>query len=178
MLQRILLLAILWMVFVGCDSEERKAYNYAKEEGKSDFYAKAYAEQIAEGKGKIYAEAYAFALEKNRKDTKYDDKMKEIFAKIYAEQRYGGRTVEYAVKYAIHYCKIFPVAMKQERGERFVHEVVKYFIDTEDRVTKQAPHLSPKYIRNFSITYALERAMGTGRDEAVDIATDYANSKN
>ena len=182
MLQRILLLAVLWVVFAGCHSEERKAYDYAKEEGKSDFYAKAYAEQIAEGKGKIYAEAYAFALDTafNNKfvETRLpDDKTKKIFAKIYAQEVYDGQTVTYAAKYARIYCDMIPIAIETGRDERFIHQFTRHFIRGENEAKKLFPQQSSEYIESFSMIYAMERTEGTTNEQAVKKAMDYANAK-
>ena len=154
-----------------------KAYDYAKEGGKSDFYAKAYAEQIAEGKGKIYAKAYAFALEVNQKDIEYDDKMKKVWARIYAEKLYEGQTLEYAARYALNYCKMLPVAIEQGQDEKFVHQYVKYYFDTEELVKRRFPQIDSKYLKDFSTTYALLRASGITKDRAVEKAMDYADSK-
>ena len=158
MLQHILLLAVLWMVFAGCHSEERKAYDYAKEEGKSDVYAKAYAEQIAEGKGKIYAEAYAFALEvafNNESETRLpDDKTMKIFAKIFAQERYEGQTFTYAARYARIYCDMIPTAIENGRDEIFIHQFTRHFVKVENVAKKLFPHQSSKYIELFSMMYA------------------------
>ena len=58
------ILTFLWLVFVGCHSEEyNQAYEHAKHEGRSEVFAKAYAEKIEEGEAKIYAKDYADAIE-------------------------------------------------------------------------------------------------------------------
>ena len=178
MLQRILLLAILWMAFTGCHSEERKAYDYAKEEGKSDFYAKVYAEQIAEGKSTIYAEAYAFALEmvfNNDGEIRLaNDKTKEIFAKIYAEERYGGRTVSDASRFARIYCDILPVAIENGKDEKYTHEFTGYYVSMEKEALKSSPDLDAIYLQNLSTKFAMERIEGKTKEEAYKKAQAYA----
>ena len=180
MLQRILLVSVLCIVFAGCHSEEyTRAYEHAKEEGKSVFYAKAYAEQIAEGKGKIYAEAYAFALELHQKATKDKDKPVfdgKVFARIFAEKKYAGHTSEYAGRYTFHYCLMLLVAKKKGQDERFVHRYVKYYFDVKEKVKRRFPHYDSKYITAFSERYAWERALGTTSDQAVEKALVFVDS--
>ena len=184
MLQRILLLAILLMVCAGCHSEERKAYDYAKEEGKSDFYAKAYAEQIAEGKGKIYAEAYAFALEmifnNDGKDGEIlfrDDKTKNLFAKIYAQESYAGRTVSDAARFAKLYCDILPVAIANGKDEKYTHEFTGYYLSIEKETLNYSPDIDAIYLQNLSTKFAMERIDGKTKEEAYKKAQGYAFGK-
>ena len=177
-----MLVAVLCIVFSGCRSEEyTRAYDHAKEEGKSDFYAKAYAEQIAEGKGKIYAEEYAFALEvafNNESETRLpDDKTMKIFAKIFAQERHEGQTFTYAARYARIYCDMIPTAIENGKDERFIHQFTRHFVRVENKAKKLFRHQGPEYIESFSLTYAMERTAGTTNEQAVKKAMDYANAK-
>ena len=177
---RTLMLLSVFVLLAGCNSEERKAYDYAKEEGKSDFYAKAYAEQIAEGKAKVYAEAYAFLLETSQEGIgfrQYDDKMKKVSARIYAEKIYEGENFIYATIYAKHYCRMLPVAKEFGRDERFVHQYTRHYVKMEPAAKKLLPHHSSEYIKHFSHMYASEMALGATNEQAVKKAMKYAYSK-
>lgn len=183
MLRHALLFAVL-IVFSGCHSEEyTRAYDHAKEEGKSDFYAKAYAEQAEAGRGMVYAKAYAFALETSQKGvgfTQYDDKMKKVWARVYAEKIDEGQNFLYATVYAKHYCKMLPIAiaiaMEEGHNEKFVHQYAKYYIEMESAAKSLFPHQDSKYIKDFSQGYARAMALGATMEQAVEKAFKYANS--
>ena len=180
MLRHALLFAVLCIVFAGCRSGEyTRAYNHAKEEGKSDFYAKAYAEQAEAGKGKVYAKAYAFALETSQEGigfTQYDDKTKKVWARIYAKKIYEGQNFVYAAIYAKHYCNMLPIAMEKGYDEKFVHQYAKYYVKIESVVDSLFPRRDSKYIEDFSQKFATEMALGATMEQAVEKAFKYANS--
>ena len=117
------------------------------EAGKSDVYAKAYAEQIAKGKGTIYADAYAFALENHYG---FDNKTMKIFAETYATMRYDGYISEYAVRFAKIYCNLLLVAKESGKDKKFIHQVAAHYIAAEDGFKEYFSGSGAKYPETLS----------------------------
>ena len=121
---------VLFIVFTalagyfGQEEEKRsfrynEAYDLAKEYGKSDFYARIFAEKADEGKDGVYAEAYAHAMTTLQTDMwdKYTDGVKLKFAQLYAGKRYEGKSLDDSAVYAMTYCNAIPALEKLGRGE-------------------------------------------------------------
>ena len=167
-MNRIMLFALLGIAFVmSCQSGEyRQAYEYAKNEGRSELFAKAYAEKVDEGKGTIYAKDYADAFELNSSALIGIDVDKELFAALYADKKFEGKTREYAISYAIQYCTMLPVFKKDgDVSEEFMHAHVTYYLEGLAFVVRSG--FREEFIKYFAGVYTMKRLSGMTPEQAV-----------
>ena len=173
MLQRILLL-LVWCMVVGCNSGEyNRAYEYAKEElGKSERYARAYAEQVDAGKGKIYARNYAKTYDLSAILEHYDEETHRTLARIFAEKRHQNYDEKRAIIYAKAYCKLF-FKLRDKYNEVYFHEFAENYLKGYDMITKTYPQLNQETVETFSARYGIEMISGATPAEATKVAIEH-----
>ena len=172
-----IIFAVLMIAVIGCQSKEyEQAYEYAKDEGRSELFAKAYAKKVDEGKGKIYAKDYADAIEMAEANPKYSRDEKSIVAEIYADKKFEGYTAVYAARYANMYCQALPLAKEKGKDREFAHQYVKHFLEGESWIKKSEPYRNTEYVKFFALYYGTARAMGMPERQAFTTARKAAEN--
>lgn len=160
------------------------AYEFAKGYGKSDLYAKTFAEKIVEGKDGVYSEAYAEItvrlqdrpLFNNRSPA--HDRATQKYAEVYAEKRFEGKDREYSRLYALTFCLAFLSMEKVGKSEAYIHSYTKHNLIGRQVILKRRPMLTKRpdslSVVYFSTMYGLARADGESVENAIikaEIAT-------